>query len=110
MIHEMGHNWDDEWDQTRWWSLSGWVFDENQVSPGPNFQAGDDDSGMWFFDTTLEGFVSTYGRTNAYEDFAEAFTNFFMNLGGLDFAGDLVDITTLAGKNQFMVDLLADVS
>ena len=104
IIHEIGHNWDDEYDEAGWEALSGWV--ESAVSPGANFvQSGD---GEWWFDNTLEDFVSNYAKNNARDDFAESFTNYFMNLGGLAFSGVVNDISTLPGKLSFMDDFLTD--
>jgi Ca2+-binding RTX toxin-like protein len=110
IIHEIGHNWDTEYDEAGWGALSGWV--ESDVSPGANFTQGSDTSGTWWFATALEGFVSSYAQTNLYEDFAESFTSFYMTLAGLTFVGDGggVSLSQLPGKTAFMEDMLIDLT
>ncbi len=104
IIHEIGHNWDDEYDEAGWAAISGWV--ESEASPGPDYVQAADDG--WWYDSTLEGFVSDYARTNPREDFAESFTSFFMILGGLEFGNfGLADFGALPEKLAFMEGLLA---
>ena len=112
IIHEMAHNWDDEFDPANWSPLSGWVL--SLPSPGPTFVQADSYDGplgamFYWYDSTLEGFVSDYAKSNPLEDLAESFANYFMNLGGLSFVGDSggADISSLPGKTAFLDGLLA---
>lgn len=114
IIHEMAHNWHEK-KYNDFYAISGWI--GSSTSPGPTFvQADAFDAPLgpmfWWFDSTLEGFVTGYAKTNPLDDFAESFTNYFMNLGGLTFVGSFglgVDINLLPGKTAILDTLLADV-
>ena len=110
IIHEFGHNWDDEYDAAGWQAKSGWI--ESAVPLGGNFAQGPDNPSQWWYDTSLEGFVSDYATNNPHEDFASSFANYFMNLAGLSFQGNSggSDISTLPTKQTFMDDFLVDLS
>ena len=100
MLHEMGHNWDTEFNAAGWRAQSGWV--NSATSPGAGFTQGGDASGTWWYQSTA-GFVSGYARTNPNEDFAEHFAAFFTNRAGWS------SITIPAGKNTFMANMVASL-
>jgi Ca2+-binding RTX toxin-like protein len=64
VIHEIGHNWDDES------SIWGDFKDESDWS-NPLL-------GSWSHDASDDDFVVDYGQTNPYEDFATVFELYFM--------------------------------
>jgi hypothetical protein len=97
LIHEMGHNWDEEYNAAGWRAQSGWTWSPiwNAFGAPVGFTQAGDASGNWFY-LSGAGFVSGYARTNPNEDFAESFAAFFTNRAGW------TSISIAAGKSNFM--------
>jgi Ca2+-binding RTX toxin-like protein len=78
ILHEVGHNFDEEFDGAGWRSLSGWT--QADKSNDPRYVRGLGNDG-WFYLKSAE-FVSIdgddYARTNPVEDFAEHFQAFML--------------------------------
>jgi hypothetical protein len=113
VMHEIGHNWDEEYDKYGWRECSGWVYFGtldfcNLYATGRAVQ-GDDASGLWYYDSAAAGFVSSYADHNPCEDFAESFSNYFMNIGGYTFSGT-TDISAIPEKQDFFDDFVHDIS
>lgn len=74
VIHEVGHNWEDEWAYAHGWkALSGWTdVNPNSSAYTKSPAAG---SNWWYLKTAP--FVSEYAKTNPKEDFAESFAEYF---------------------------------
>jgi Ca2+-binding RTX toxin-like protein len=106
VFHEVGHNWDTEYDAVGWQSLSGWV--HSATSPGPEWTQAHDASGEWWYLTSHQNdFARDYGRTNPNEDFATCFGSYFMGLAGLDASPAIDDIPA---KKAFIEQMLDDLS
>jgi Ca2+-binding RTX toxin-like protein len=97
ILHEIGHNWDTEFDATNWNALSGWT--QADMSMNTMYTAGTGNDGWWRLSSAQ--FTSTYAQTNPYEDFAEHFEVNMMNRAGLG-AG----LTVVAAKNSFIDNML----
>jgi hypothetical protein len=122
VTHEIGHNWDAEnanWED--WLDLSGWTQSalEATLADYPwGFSISLD--GQWFYDTSKSNeFVRDlatsdgYSLTNPYEDFATAFSYYFIDGAGEDYAGanqDNVERSLLADKLGFIEAFLDDLS
>lgn len=87
VLHELGHNWDDEDPVGQWGvfkSLSGWVpslfaaFPPflNGVLNGTYLLSGD---GEWIYRSSQQEFTREYARNNPMEDFAESFMMYWMH-------------------------------
>lgn len=79
-IHEIGHNWDTEFNESAWHTMSGWKRSDSK--PTSNHVKGGDSSGKWWHLKTAK-FVSSYAKTNPNEDFAESFEDNFLRRLGL---------------------------
>jgi hypothetical protein len=101
-IHEIGHNFDEEFNASTWRALSGWTRDDK--SNDPNYRRGGDASGNWWH-LRSASFASNYARTNPNEDFAETFASVFMRKGG--FGTSLAEV---AAKRDFMNNMVATLS
>ena len=101
LIHEMGHNWDEEFDAGGWRAQSGWTYQPLWGIFGvpAGYTRGSDSSGNWYYLNSAT-FVSGYARTNPNEDFAEHFEAFFTNRAGW------TSISIGAGKQSFMQNLV----
>ena len=101
VLHEIGHNWDEEYNAAGWRAVSGWT-DANMTGV-PNYVKGLDVNGKWWYKWTSQ-FASNYARTNPNEDFAESFSAYFCARGA--FAAGL---TNVAAKAGFMDGLVASL-
>lgn len=101
LIHEMGHNWDEEYNASGWRAQSGWTHNIFWGIFGipSGYTRGGDSSGNWYHSSSA-GFVSGYARTNPNEDFAETFEAFFTNRAGWS------SVTIPAGKFAFMQNMV----
>jgi len=122
VIHEIGHNWDDENpDWEGWLDLSGWTQSalEATLADYPwGFSISLD--GQWFYDTSKSNtFVRDlatndgYSVMNPYEDFATAFEYYIIDGAGEDVVGvEQNDLkrSLLADKLAFMQDFVDDLS
>lgn len=98
ILHEVGHNWDTEFDSAGWNSLSGWT--RSDMAGNTNYQKGAGNDGWWHLTTAQ--FASSYARTNPYEDFAESFEVNMLKRGNLP----NVD-TVVAAKNTFIDNMVS---
>lgn len=105
VLHEVGHNWDTEYDAANWRTLSGWVV--FPTSPGFNYTRGGDVGVPWWY-LNNAGFVSGYAKTNPDEDFAESFAAYFMKQGGWTFSESSID--TVVSKRTFLDGLVTFLS
>jgi hypothetical protein len=87
VFHEFGHNWDTPEETERllqgWGDLvtefraaSGWT----QTRPSTAGFAVSGDANWWY--STAATFVRNYARTNPFEDYAETFSAYFMDVAG----------------------------
>jgi Ca2+-binding RTX toxin-like protein len=77
IVHEVGHNWDNE--NPRWGvfkDLSGW----RSSNPHSSLYTASGDGDWWHLSSA--DFISGYAMTNPHEDFAESFEAYFMNFLG----------------------------
>jgi len=105
-IHEVGHHWDTEYDKRGWWDLSGWERGNN--APSPNHVQGYDPK--FWYDATIANFNSDYARTDPYEDFAEAFTEYFMDADPNLIFEPIGSLENILSKSAFFDAFLADIS
>jgi Ca2+-binding RTX toxin-like protein len=106
VLHETGHNWDEEFDAAGWRSRSGWTQVDQRSNP--NYVQGLDASGTWWHLSSAQ-FVSGYAQTNPNEDFAETFAAYFANRAGwVEMYG--TTITLMPGKYQFMSEMVTALS
>ena len=107
VLHEVGHNWDTEWDRDAWYAISGWIDGSGELV---DFNIYSTVNGDWWFLTDAEGFVADYGMESPYEDFATAFSAYFLDLVGISFTEARSDfqneITSLSEKLAFFDDFL----
>jgi Ca2+-binding RTX toxin-like protein len=99
VLHEIGHNWDDE--NPRWGAfkdLSGW----RRSNPRSSLyvQSG---NGKWWH-LLSASFISNYAKNKPHDDFAESFAAYFMyQLGRAFIDVDPMDIpTTIPEKFEFL--------
>jgi Ca2+-binding RTX toxin-like protein len=111
LIHEVGHNWDKEWDKNRWNAISGWIDGTGELV---DFSEYSTQTGDWWYRNDAEGFVAAYGMDSPLEDFATAFSAYFVNLVGISFTQARTDflneIIDLPQKLTFFDDFVADLS
>ncbi|MDX1945874.1 MAG: hypothetical protein SFU86_10795 [Pirellulaceae bacterium] len=83
VLHEIGHNWENE---NRYWqdflNISGWTQRiprgyEHLYYSAPKSPVTGQGSGWYYLQSKHGNFVSSYGRTSPYEDFAEVFASYF---------------------------------
>jgi hypothetical protein len=79
VLHEVGHNWDEEYDAAGWRALSGWT--TSNPGTNPAYAKGTNQNQAWWY-LTSAAFASTYARTDPNEDFAESFAEYFMQRAG----------------------------
>ena len=94
LFHEIGHNWDTEYNAAGWRAQSGWT--TTNKANDPLYQQGLDASGDWWH-LKSAAFASTYARTNPNEDFAETFGTVFIARAGWSTVP-----TALASKAAFI--------
>jgi hypothetical protein len=104
--HEIGHNWDDEnpnWTQFK--NLTGWLTPIEYILLGMPSGYKISDDGKWYYPSAA-AFVSDYGKTNPYEDFATVFEAYFADYEGRTFIGDYnggaAGIFNAPAKGQFL--------
>ena len=97
VFHELGHNFDNEYDFTGWKALSGWT--QTDMSTNSSYMKGSGNDGWWHL--TSAQFATSYGRTNPYEDFAEAFEANMMKRASLPTAHTIV-----TNKNTFVDNMI----
>jgi Ca2+-binding RTX toxin-like protein len=97
LIHEIGHNWDEEYNAQAWRNVSGWT--QTDMTGSFSYRRATDANVAWFYRWDAP-FASEYARTNPNEDFAESFAAHFMNRGG--FSTSLVNAPA---KSSFMNSL-----
>lgn len=111
VLHEVGHNWDKEWDESRWNDISGWISGTGVIIDYDEYSSV---NGDWWYRNDAEGFVVSYGMESPKEDFATAFSAYFLNRIGISYtearADFLNEITDLPTKSQFFDDLVTDLS
>jgi hypothetical protein len=75
VLHEIGHNWDDENPQwTSFLALSNWTqTDPNDPSYIQTTRYGE----TWWYRTSPD-FASDYAKSHPFEDFAESFAAYFL--------------------------------
>ena len=98
VFHELGHNWENEYDWTGWQAQSGWT--QADMSANANYQRGTGNDGWWHLKTAQ--FATSYGRTNPYEDFAEVFEANMMKRASLP-----TGHTVVANKNAFLENMFS---
>jgi hypothetical protein len=86
VLHEVGHNWDNE--NPQWGTfklLSGWT--EGWWNPNPSLfdQAG---NGSGWYHLESADFASGYAQNSPYDDFAESFSAYFMQKAGWGWYND----------------------
>ncbi len=82
VFHEIGHNWDEEYDGAGWRSLSGWT---NRNPNDPAYSKGTNPNQNWWY-LTAAAFSSAnsfYSHSDPNEDFAESFAAYFSQRAGL---------------------------
>lgn len=72
--HELGHI-HDTFTLEGFYFLRGWVRNPSSTSGLTSASTG----ASWYYDTGIEGFVSSYSMTRAGEDFADSFEEFLLN-------------------------------
>jgi Ca2+-binding RTX toxin-like protein len=97
MLHEVGHNWDTEFDSTGWNSLSGWTL--LNMTGNSSYQQGTGNDGWWHL--TSAQFATPYARTNPQEDFAESFMVNILTRSNLPNVNNVV-----AAKNAFIDNMI----
>ncbi|MEM6312601.1 MAG: hypothetical protein AAF743_00830 [Planctomycetota bacterium] len=100
IVHEIGHNFDTEYDASGWQALSGW-----STSGGSGKTAA---TGGWYYNNSAN-FVSEYARTNPNEDFATSFSAYFAAEEGWGTADDAETSIThgsMSGKHDFIEDMI----
>jgi Ca2+-binding RTX toxin-like protein len=95
ITHELGHNWDTEWNWMSWQAQSGWT--QQDESGNPAFVRASDASGTWWHYATAQ-FVTSYAATNPNEDFAESFAAVISAKAGWQRYGDLTPIKSITNK------------
>jgi Ca2+-binding RTX toxin-like protein len=106
MLHEIAHNFDDEWDAFGWESLSGWTTTDQSQS-FRHFMGFDATTAWWY---GLDArFVSGYAMTNPCEDFAESFAAYFTSRAGWP-SSTFVPIEQISGKYQFIDNMIGALS
>jgi hypothetical protein len=76
VFHEIGHNWDTEYNAAGWRALSGWT---NTNPNNPTYSQGTNPKQNWWY-LTSAAFSSAngyYSHTDPDEDFAESFAAYF---------------------------------
>jgi len=82
-VHEIGHEWDDEYAFDHGWlGLSGWT-DDNPNSSSYVKSANTYGDDWWYLKSTK--FVSTYAKNDPVDDFADSFAAYFLRDVGMDF-------------------------
>ena len=104
VIHEIGHNWDDEnpeWN--KWKGISGWT----KTLKGDKEQYNQSGDGKWLYKDNAV-FARNYGSFNPKEDFATYFTKVVMDDNGWSF-DNFGSGGTDPLKEQFMRDFINDM-
>ena len=76
VVHEMGHNWDNEhsgWQS--WLNLSGWRNTAPSSSQASLYKKADDGTNWWYLKSA--SFTRSYGHNNPYDDFATSWEQYF---------------------------------
>jgi Ca2+-binding RTX toxin-like protein len=101
-LHEIGHNWDTEYNASAWRAVSGWTTSDK--SKDANFEkALDQDTNWWYLKSAQ--FASNYAKTNPNEDFAESFEAYFLSVGGFS-----SNVSSIPDKKAFLDNMVADLS
>jgi Ca2+-binding RTX toxin-like protein len=80
VLHEIGHNWDDEnpnWDAFK--LLSGWT----SINPNNSTVFAKAEHYNWWYRKNAD-FARGYAKNSPYDDFAESFAAYFMDQAGWD--------------------------
>jgi hypothetical protein len=88
VYHEIGHNWDQPHENDsapEFYELSGWTRVPQGESVPPDLSQGTDNSD-WYYRSDAT-FARYYARSNPREDFAEAFSAYFLDGAGLPYLG-----------------------
>ncbi len=117
VIHEIGHNFDDENDDWGgFMAISGWAPTASVGSmvyglDESDFQKSGDGNWWHVTEDTLSGatFARDYGMKNPYEDFATSFTAYFMFEAGLEYGGsnEITSLSEIDAKKRFLDDFFA---
>jgi hypothetical protein len=99
VLHEIGHNWDNEnRDWRAFQAISGWTSSDPHSTLYRH--SIDADENWWYLASRDRSFAWSYGKTSPYEDFATCFASYFMRRVG--YTADTDDDAVLAEKMQFM--------
>jgi Ca2+-binding RTX toxin-like protein len=101
LLHEIGHNWDREFNADGWRNLSGWT--QTNMQANANYQMGTGNDGWWHQRTAQ--FASAYARTNPEEDFAESFAANMLNRARLANA-----YTVVVAKDNFVNNMVTNLA
>lgn len=105
VLHEFGHNWDNEnplWSE--FMGISDWV----NSNPGTNHVSGDSQTESWWYDSQAT-FARDYGKTSPTEDFATSFAAYFMDRIGRTYLGG-PGATNVPEKMLFISQFLFSMS
>jgi hypothetical protein len=82
VFHEIGHNWDREYNAAGWWALSGWT---NADPENSAYSKGTNQNVNWWYlsSAAFSSADSYYSQSDPDEDFAESFTAYFLERAGL---------------------------
>jgi hypothetical protein len=94
IVHEMGHNWDNEhakWND--WLKLSGWTSTKPSASVASKYEKGTSTQENWWYLKTAT-FTRDYAKTNPREDFASSWERYFIVKSGLPNPGGINALPT----------------
>lgn len=75
-VHEVGHNWQPDYTDQGWNSLSGWRYNATGKNPDVNKYALSGDGAWWYLKSAT--FAREYGTRNSHEDWSTAWESYFV--------------------------------
>jgi Ca2+-binding RTX toxin-like protein len=82
VFHEIGHNWDDEYNAAGWRALSGWT-STNPKSTAYNKGSNQNQNWWYLKSAAFVGGIGSYACSDPNEDFAESFRTYFLQKAGM---------------------------
>lgn len=81
VFHEIGHNWDEEYDASAWRALSGWT---NKDPKSSKYAKGTNPNQSWWYlkSAAFSSANGFYSHSDPNEDFAESFAAYFLQRAG----------------------------